>query len=732
MHTTFRRRGFVASRLFPFASAAAAAVILVQLGGPAGAQMGHVHQWAAYEPPGGDIVVTHMNGSQVSSSSPAQPCEVVRAEVFVPHDRDQCTAPGCNYQQSIVLDLMAEAIDWKNGDDDGQPGHFVKAWSNGHWRNDEYVGEDGNLWSGPGNIKYYRVPRQPGEFSPRDGTEINDIVLQANVDDSGTTGAPGSPAFDDDPAWIEGAFPVEGGKCYVPRGRGVTAKDCSVCSNSSAQPGNSSITPIDGDVSFTVPVTSWAYRGEEVDFSLTYHSRSAQDPRLDFNRIRHPAGLSDREDRWDYNPKWTHNFAQWLEVLEDGTAIWNRGDGTQLGFAISWNGNTPSWKSGESYHTLSASGQLESPQLEVDDEWTSVETRYAAFVLKDGDGTAYTFDRVRWNLSSTPDNFNHFAIPYFLLTRIEDRWGRNLTLSWDDTKGVTSVTDGAGRSLTFQYNGDKVLTGVTDPYGRSHTFGHTNYDAGSGAIQPRLTTIDVQGPGGTTQHWQFGYGGAFKDLVTSKAEPSGRVVYYEYEAVNTQRLNASDWDGRLTRTYYVDDLVLPYVTREITRNGNSLTYPGGDTYTFGYDGQRLSSITHVPTNASVHYGWDQHGNLTSFRTGIDQTSLVTLAYTYRATDDPHILSVTATDAAGHHVTTAFNDLNLPTQTTAFGVSNPSDSRQPDAGHLRLRHCVPGLRDSCVHEQRHALTPDGGHRFAPPHLLCDVPPDRRHQPGTGSA
>src|SRR5207302_4023234 len=122
---------------------------------------------------------------------------------------------------------------------------------------------------------------------------------------------------------------------------------------------------------------------------------------------------------------------------------------------------------------------------------------------------------------------------------------------------------------------------------------------------------------------------------TQKTEPDGTVVHYEYEANSNPRVGPGDWDGRLTRCYFDDDLENPTtpVHREITRSGNTITYPGGDSYTWEYDsgGEHVTGITRNATGQAVHWSYDLLHNLTAEWT--DQESqaspLLNLAYQYR-------------------------------------------------------------------------------------------------------
>jgi hypothetical protein len=159
-----------------------------------------------------------------------------------------------------------------------------------------------------------------------------------------------------------------------------------------------------------------------------------------------------------------------------------------MAFAQWWNGTQGAfWTSEESYHTLSSEGQAVSPIFQFDYEQTFVAAPYGRFTLVDGDHTQYEFNQVRWNISEIPPDGVGYAIPYFLLTKIMDRWGRLIQVNWSGA-GVSSVIDGNGRGLSFTYSGG-VLAGVTDPAGRAHSLQHTQVPTRSGGTQPRLTGV---------------------------------------------------------------------------------------------------------------------------------------------------------------------------------------------------------------------------------------------------
>src|SRR5207253_6095243 len=106
----------------------------------------------------------------------------------------------------------------------------------------------------------------------------------------------------------------------------------------------------------------------------------------------------------------------------------------------------------------------------------------------------------------------------------------------------------------------------------------------------------------------------------------------------------------------------------IDRSGNTLTYPGGNAYAYGYSGPHLISVTHNSTGAAVYYTWDQFHNLTSVRTSAEQSPLVSLAYSYADPDARHIASVVATDLLNHQASATFNSWNLPTEIRAVAAA----------------------------------------------------------------
>ncbi len=628
--------------------------------------MGHQHQWTAGGAPGGLLSVTHIGGQPVSEAFPALPCEVLELRPISAGDSDTCIAPGCPFPSGSAADQNARLAHYR---DMGAPGHFGMI-VNGHFVNQETFNPAlQDLVAG--GVLYYRVSREQPS-----GTTVQ---IAAEWDDSGFIVDPATgqqvTAFNDDPNWNSGGGTVNvvGTQCSTKNGRaGTWYQD--ECGRLIYIAADSSVSPFDGAVKFSVPVCSWGFRGTELDFSLTYCSRSFTDASLAFQQVKHPAALSDHNQATNYNPLWTHTYAQWVEVLQTGQAVWHKGDGTTEPFEQYWNGQQgPFWRSAGSQLTLASSGTSTSPWFTYEDDQTRATVPFSSFVLKTADQTEYTFDIVRWNIADHPPHPDGYAIPYFLLRQIRDRWSRTVTLVWN-SDGVASVTDGDGRGLVFGYSGGLVVS-ITDPFGRVHAISHTTVQG-----QKKPTGITVQGigsPNRTRYLWAFEYNSPTGDFISRKTTPSGKVVNYEYEAVGNPRVSNADWVGRMVRSFYTDDLMTPPQTYEIRRSGTTIIYPGEDRYAYTFQGAHLHQVLHESTGAAVNLRWDLFHNLAKLWTSFESefSPLVSLAYTYTNPDNRHIAAVTATDVLGNQASALFNAWKLPTEFRAFATPGSGRSDQ---------------------------------------------------------
>jgi YD repeat-containing protein len=427
-----------------------------------------------------------------------------------------------------------------------------------------------------------------------------------------------------------------------------------------------------------VPIANWSDRGAAWNFALSYDSSSTADPALDSPDYADVDADPDFAHLDSRNSHWTHSFSQFVEVVqsEDGEhAVRHQGGVT--GFKRISGGT---WQAEDSFHSLTSSGTSSYNYSKAGIAF-SVALDYGCFDLTDGEGTHYVFDSVYWETGPW------VAIPYFRLSSITDRWNRTLTLTWNGAF-LQSVKDGNNRGLTFTYVNNIVRT-ITDPFNRTHTLLTATVPDENGINHLKMDKVTVTGPGSPTPvvyTWRFGYGtvgnatdplpygGTYTgDLVVWKQEPTSRTVYYTYEPVTLTtaadgtklRAGVDDWTGRLTKAAYTDNSSGGAVPKTITRSGTTLTYPEGNSVTFGYADEDLTSVHDNVTGREIHYSFDAWHNPLAVWTNAESASpLSSSTYTYD-TDGRTIKQVDTVNAAGEQTTTTLGSFNLPTESTAW-------------------------------------------------------------------
>jgi len=649
----------------------------------------HQHQW------------TH-NGNQAWRATDllrngVRTLKVYRGEVLEvrlgPYspDFDVCTAPGCPFPNGRADEVPELHTTPRLLDDiGGTYGKLVQG---------QFMPLDP---TDVGNITHYQVPLY-----------TNSVVLhvQSEVDDPGLAPwsgglppPPGGPPLDTVPTENEPpVLPANGTGGYicltVADGglfggyRAIDGSDACGCVQCGQVPALSSIDAHSGAVSFEVPVTGWTYLGSDLGLTLHYNSDSKADPRLEGQGNPNVQAQPNRAGLSRRNTRWTHSWAQFVEVVSDGAemqALWHTGDGGAVGFLGNWDNEAKqySWVPKDSFHSLTSVG---SASVTVDTEVVdptgggnvtvpskfAITVPYGQFQVIDGAGTRYTFDQVHWETGATT------AMPYFLLTRVQDRWGRQVAVTWNGSGLPVSVKDSVDNGLDFGYT-NGLLTSVQDPRGKIHTFNYAEVPSGPPDNFPRskLTGIHVVGPAGVARNWSFSYGseadalayygGSFTgDLVIRKTEPDGKLVHYQYEGVNTGHGSYLDWDGRVLRSFYVDGSEGNRL-KEYRREGSTIVYPGGSRSVYTYQGHDLVEVRDEETNRSVQYTRDAWGNLTSV--GANGQTQLQLQYTFAA-DNRTILRARATNALGDVAETEFTGWNRPLRQTAYrrpGSTLPHD------------------------------------------------------------
>jgi len=270
------------------------------------------------------------------------------------------------------------------------------------------------------------------------------------------------------------------------------------------------------------------------------------------------------------------------------------------------------------------------------------------------------------------------------LTGISNDSGQSLTLTYDTSGHVISVTDHTNREWTYQYNPDGTLASVTNPLSGIRHYEYQDFQPlGSGQIYALLTRIiDASGVVVT----EVGYDSEGK--VTSYTEGSHqytytRGTYYDYtirqylESRTKRGYNNESW------VYYLDEN--GYKIRITDPNGyntyfeyneqgqvTKVTDANGTEFTTTYDalGRVISTTSPAgtqnvsftadqpwpqgmtsPTGRSVQFSYDAKGNVT----GVTDPSGALTQMSWNGQGD----LVTLTDALGNTTQQTVNTLGQP-------------------------------------------------------------------------
>jgi len=202
------------------------------------------------------------------------------------------------------------------------------------------------------------------------------------------------------------------------------------------------------------PVAYVPAKGPPVAFKLTYNQlESAQPATFSF---------------FNLGAKWTHN---WLSYVQD--------DPANVG------ANVTAYMPGGGaivYKGYNASTGAFTPETKEQAALTRVVNGTdLQYERRMGDGSVWVY--------ASSDGSTTFPRRFFL-TRLADPQGNAVTLAYDASQRLTSLTDALGQSTTFTYGAADPLrvTGITDPFGRSATIG---YD-GAGRLNSLTDAIGMQ------------------------------------------------------------------------------------------------------------------------------------------------------------------------------------------------------------------------------------------------
>jgi RHS repeat-associated protein len=188
------------------------------------------------------------------------------------------------------------------------------------------------------------------------------------------------------------------------------------------------------------------------------------------------------------------------------------------------------------------------------------------------------------------------------LSSIKDRNDKGLTLAYDGSNNLTTVTDSAGRTTTLTYNGS-LLSQLAGPSG-TVTYAYTNN---------RLTSVtDVAG-----KQWTYRYDGSGRldqetdplghavvtnvynanGRVTSQTDALGRVTTFSWNE-STQTLTATDARGNAWKDDYTNNVL----TQQVDALGRTTNY--------AYDAQVNQTSVTAPTGEATAMVYDARGNVT--------------------------------------------------------------------------------------------------------------------------
>lgn len=267
---------------------------------------------------------------------------------------------------------------------------------------------------------------------------------------------------------------------------------------------------------------------------------------------------------------WSFNYDQALSMLEDGTILYMRGDGSTLFFEKNEDGS------------YSAPNGYEYDLKAVSYEDTDYD--YIGWEIKDAEQSIWSFDKYGMLRFVTDVDGFKTVLDYdddYNLESITTPSGKKFQIKQDDQGYVTEITLPDGGKLSYEYDESGNLTGYVDAAGGTYSY---NYDD-----QYRMIS------------WQDANENT---VVTNEYDEEGRVIKQTDANGNTSTMEYSDGqtvttdnEGNVT-TYKYDD---QYRTTEII-------YPDGTTCqkTYNSENQLESETT---ANGTKSYTYDEFGNI---------------------------------------------------------------------------------------------------------------------------
>lgn len=307
-------------------------------------------------------------------------------------------------------------------------------------------------------------------------------------------------------------------------------KDCNdTCPGSGSSKGMPHYAVTSMLVSLNITDTPVGYRtsvGPDVNVTLTYNQLEATQPAtFTFSNL---------------GQKWSHNWMSWIQ--DNPNSIGNNVSAVLAGGGA---------RTERGYNSSSGEFTAESTD---GTKLVLVSTSPIKYERRFADGSKEIYAQSDNSTSSTRRVF---------LTSRSDAQGNTVTLSYDDTQRLTTITDAVGQKTTLEYgnsNHPLMLTGVTDPFGRHATieyddnqrltaltdsigmrssfsydsgtfinamttpYGTTSFITGQNGIQRWLEATDPQG---NKERVEFNHGAAGIPFNESIA-PSGMNLFNSY------------------------------------------------------------------------------------------------------------------------------------------------------------------------------------------------------------
>ncbi len=290
-----------------------------------------------------------------------------------------------------------------------------------------------------------------------------------------------------------------------PQGNPCEGECCDPCSGAGGPSGMPTyrVNPVlIGVVLQDTPLSYTPPKGPAIGFTLTYNQKDSDQPTtFTYGNV---------------GPKWTFN---WIEYIQDNPAQ----AGSQVMLYL------PGGQ-GRNYSGYNATTQAFAREPQTGAILYRVSASPIKYERRQPDGSKQVFEESDGNTA--------YPRRVFLTKRIDAK-GNEVTLGYDSSHRLSSITDATGQVSTIQYNGKAslLISGISDPFGRTASL---SYDS-SGRLSSITDAIGMTS--------DFGYGSG--STITSLTTPYG-TTQFEYSTSGTYssgylRLDTTDVAGNVSR-----------------------------------------------------------------------------------------------------------------------------------------------------------------------------------------